>query len=63
VNSIRIWYQSFVDYANGKTYWDRLRAHLAQIADPGTVIAKIDDSKLRVAVSERWDVLRHKSQP
>jgi allantoin racemase len=38
VNSIRIWYQSFVDYANGKTYWDRLRAHLAQIADPGTVI-------------------------
>jgi allantoin racemase len=38
VNSIRIWYQSFVDYANGKTYWDRLRAHLAQIADPRTVI-------------------------
>ncbi len=26
-------------------------------------IAKIDDSKLRVAVTERWDVLRHKSQP
>jgi predicted transcriptional regulator of viral defense system len=26
-------------------------------------IAKIDDSKLRVAVTEQWDVLRHKSQP
>jgi hypothetical protein len=26
-------------------------------------IAKIDDSKLRAAVTERWDVLRHKSQP
>jgi hypothetical protein len=26
-------------------------------------IAKIDDSKLRVAVTERWDVLRRKSQP
>jgi Asp/Glu/hydantoin racemase len=35
---IRIWYQSYVDYENGKTYWDRLQAHLAQIADPGTVI-------------------------
>jgi allantoin racemase len=35
---IRIWYQSYVDYENGKIYWDRLRAHLAQIADPGTVI-------------------------
>jgi allantoin racemase len=38
MNSIKIWYQSYVDYANGKIYWDRLRAHLAQIADPGTVI-------------------------
>jgi allantoin racemase len=37
-NSIRIWYQSYVDYENGKTYWDRLRAHLSRIADPGTVI-------------------------
>src|SRR5580658_9086656 len=35
MNTIRIWYQSYVDYANGKIYWDRLRA---QIADPGTVI-------------------------
>src|SRR5580658_3569971 len=38
MNSIKIWYQSYVDYENGKIYWDRLRAHLAQIADPGTVI-------------------------
>ena len=36
--TIRIWYQSYVDYDNGKVYWDRLRAYLAQIADPGTVI-------------------------
>ncbi len=36
--AIRIWYQSYVDYENGKTYWDRLRAHLAEVADPGTVI-------------------------
>ncbi|MBW4051011.1 MAG: hypothetical protein HIU85_06025 [Proteobacteria bacterium] len=35
---MRIWYQSFVDYENGRTYWDRLRAHLAAISDPGTVI-------------------------
>jgi hypothetical protein len=26
-------------------------------------IAKIDDGKLRVAVTERWNVLRHESQP
>jgi allantoin racemase len=37
-NSIRIWYQSYVDYENGKTYWDRLRTHLSLIADAGTVI-------------------------
>jgi len=30
---IRIWYQSYVDYDNGKTYWDRLRKHLDEIAD------------------------------
>jgi len=35
---VRIWYQSYVDYENGATYWDRLRAHLAEIADPGTQI-------------------------
>lgn len=36
--SMRIWYQSYVDYENGRTYWDRLRAHLAEISDPGTVV-------------------------
>ena len=35
---MKIWYQSYVDYENGKIYWDRLRMHLAEIADPGTVI-------------------------
>jgi hypothetical protein len=28
MDPIRIWYQSYVDEANGKTYWDRLRRHL-----------------------------------
>ncbi|HEX6000687.1 MAG TPA: aspartate/glutamate racemase family protein [Hyphomicrobiaceae bacterium] len=36
--AIRIWYQSYVDYENGSTYWDRLRAHLGHIADPGTTV-------------------------
>ena len=35
---IRIWYQSYVDYENGKIYWDRLREHLGQISDRETVI-------------------------
>src|SRR3954452_2963541 len=35
---MRIWYQSYVDYENGALYWDMLRAHLAQIVDPGTDI-------------------------
>jgi len=35
---IRIWYQSYVDYDNGRTYWDRLRAHLETIVDPGTTV-------------------------
>jgi len=35
---MRIWYQSYVDYENGKTYWDRLRAHLKTIVDPGTEV-------------------------
>jgi len=35
---IRIWYQSYVDYENGKTYWDRLRKHLDDIAEPGTTV-------------------------
>jgi len=35
---IRICYQSYVDYENGKTYWDNLRAHLAGIVDDGTTV-------------------------
>ncbi len=35
---MRIWYQSFVDEENGAIYWRHLRAHLAQITDPGTEI-------------------------
>ena len=35
---IRIWYQSYVDYENGKIYWDRLRSHLDSIIDPGTTV-------------------------
>ncbi|MGA2815908.1 MAG: hypothetical protein ABSE67_06360, partial [Xanthobacteraceae bacterium] len=35
---MRIWYQSYVDEPNGKVYWDRLRRHLAAIADPGTTV-------------------------
>jgi len=35
---MRIWYQSYVDYDNGKTYWDRLRAHLKTIVDEGTEV-------------------------
>ena len=30
---MRIWYQSYVDYEHGKTYWDRLRAHCATEAE------------------------------
>src|SRR5437763_16295121 len=35
---IRIWYQSYVDYDNGQTYWDRLGKQLDEIAEPGTTI-------------------------
>ncbi|HXW23702.1 MAG TPA: aspartate/glutamate racemase family protein [Xanthobacteraceae bacterium] len=35
---MRIWYQSYVDYENGRTYWDRLRAHLAAVVDPKTTV-------------------------
>jgi Asp/Glu/hydantoin racemase len=35
---VRIWYQSYVDYENGKTYWDRLRKHLAEVVDAGTTV-------------------------
>jgi Asp/Glu/hydantoin racemase len=38
IKPIRIWYQSYVDLENGKIYWDRLRAHLDDIVDPGTVV-------------------------
>ena len=35
---IRIAYQSYVDYENGKNYWDNLGAHLRDIVDPGTTV-------------------------
>jgi allantoin racemase len=35
---MKIWYQSYVDYENGKSYWDALRVHLDNIAAPGTTI-------------------------
>jgi Asp/Glu/hydantoin racemase len=35
---MRIWYQSYVDYENGATYWDALRIHLDAIVDPGTTV-------------------------
>ncbi len=35
---MKIWYQSYVDYENGKDYWDNLRKHLNEIMDPGTEI-------------------------
>ncbi|GIT53572.1 MAG: hypothetical protein Ct9H300mP16_07320 [Pseudomonadota bacterium] len=31
---IRICYQSYVDYENGKTYWDTLGAYLEKITYP-----------------------------
>jgi len=35
---MKIWYQSYVDYENGASYWDALRLHLADIVSPGTQI-------------------------
>jgi hypothetical protein len=35
---MRIWYQSYVDYENGRIYWDRLRAHLKAVVDEGTEV-------------------------
>lgn len=35
---MKIWYQSYVDYENGATYWDELRKHLDAVAAPGTAI-------------------------
>ena len=46
---IRIWYQSYVDYDNGKTYWDRLRKHLDEIAEPGTTIDIKEDGTITIA--------------
>ena len=35
---MKIWYQSYVDYENGKSYWDDLRTHLDEISAPDTTI-------------------------
>lgn len=35
---MRIWYQSYVDEEHGADYWRHLRAHLAEITDPGTEV-------------------------
>ena len=35
---MKIWYQSYVDYENGASYWDALRLHLDEIVSPGTQI-------------------------
>lgn len=35
---MKIWYQSYVDYENGATYWDTLRPHLEACVSPGTRI-------------------------
>jgi allantoin racemase len=35
---MRLWYQSYVDYENGRAYWDRLRSHLREIADADTEV-------------------------
>lgn len=35
---MKIWYQSYVDYENGATYWDTLHPHLEASVSPGTQI-------------------------
>lgn len=35
---MKIWYQSYVDYENGKSYWDVLDQHLKETANPGTSV-------------------------
>jgi len=35
---MKIWYQSYVDYENGKAYWDKLQTHLNDIKSPDTQI-------------------------
>lgn len=37
-DTVRIWYQSFVDYENGRLYWDTLRRHIAAMVEPGTTV-------------------------
>lgn len=38
MESVRICYQSYVDYENGKTYWDYLKAHIQDIAGEATTV-------------------------
>lgn len=35
---MKLCYQSYVDYENGKTYWDKLGAHLSDVSASGTQI-------------------------
>lgn len=35
---MKIWYQSYVDYENGASYWDALQIHLNEVISPGTKI-------------------------
>lgn len=35
---MKLRYQSYVDYENGKSYWDVLKPHLEAVVDPGTEI-------------------------
>ena len=35
---IRIWYQSYVDEAHGRTYLRRLKSHIDAVVDPGTSV-------------------------
>ena len=37
---MKIWYQSYVDYENGKSYWDALRVHLNETVSSDTQIDK-----------------------
>jgi allantoin racemase len=35
---MKIWYQSYVDYENGASYWDMLQPHLNAVAGPGAQV-------------------------
>ncbi|MCE8008212.1 aspartate/glutamate racemase family protein [Aestuariivita sp.] len=35
---MKLWYQSYVDYENGASYWDRLRPHLEAVSSRDTQI-------------------------